>query len=97
MPLDVLGAVLRYLISALEAHTKNDPRAGDEIIEEFIKNYTMVGLLPAPRRIITWSLEISTASESCERLYCWALIYVTSLPCSIAPREKVKMCKFADN
>lgn len=97
LPLDTLKGLFAHIIPSLENYTKNNSKATDDDIIEFIKGITLVGLLPPPPRIITRLLEVSQGSENCEKIYLWAYIYLQSLPYPIVPKEKVKIVQFVEN
>ena len=82
------------MIPQLEQFTISNPKADDEKIIDFIKNSSLVGLLPPQPIISVRSLETNKFSEFYEKIYIWSFVYIKSLPLQIVPFEKIQFVQF---
>jgi High-temperature-induced dauer-formation protein len=97
LPLDVLKAILHYMIPKLEAYNSSNPKATDENILEYINKNTLVGLLPPPPGIVRRLLEVNIYSELYEHAHLWSFVFIKNLPHQIVPYQKIKLVKFGND
>ncbi|XP_065899919.1 protein HID1-like isoform X2 [Dysidea avara] len=78
LPLDTLMKLLQILVPQVDKMCKDNEVSSEQAILDYLKNGTLVGLLPVPHPIIVRSYRQNISTDLWFHTYIWGVIFVRS-------------------